>query len=237
VLECDRNASDCFNATDWQSFPPANPGGDLFNQVCTDGSRFYVTGMNSLTQATLYARRGSVYTSVASYSTNAGMLQGCWVLTDGTVVATGNGSITRYFADGGSDELPVAAPGFNGTFSRWRAVEQVGGRIFIAGDSRQIVELLPDAGFLLHMHPVGTQPKLTTLAGVFVDEVYAAGDDSASSPLSRFNGMGWSNAPGILPLLDVSDLFALDANTWYAAGTLRNSSGGIVGGRIMFGLR
>ncbi len=235
VYECDLGSSNCFTAASWQAFPVANPGGDRLTRLCTDGARFFASGNNAALDGTLYARTGSTWTAVAS-APGTGTLFDCAVLADGTVVAGGFGRLARFFPDGGADALVVSGPGFNGSITNWAAVHTAGGRTFIAGDGRRIAEYLPDAGFALRYDQTPS-PKLRTIGGDDLGELYAMGDDAMAFATLRFDGGSWGALPAVAPFFNVYDVTAADPNTWLAAGQQLNSSGGIVGGLIVRGRR
>lgn len=231
VLECDRSISDCLVPASWEAVPVASPGGDHLSNLCSDGSRFFATGTNSAFRGTLYARAGGTYVSRGSVTTS-GLLHECSVLADGTVLAGGFGFIARFSPDGGVEQLPVAGS----TSFSWWTVRNVGGRTFVGGDARRIVELLPDAGFVTRFDQ-GSMPKLRAMGGLFVDEVLAMGDDSAAAGTVGFDGTVWSAGSGLSAFLNVYDVTAVDSNHWFVAGQQLNSSGGIVGGVIFRGRR
>ncbi len=234
VVECDRSAG-CASAASWQTYALADPG-DHLNKLCTDGARFFATGTTVNVKGGLYVRTGSSYARIAEF-TGTSPMQDCAVLPDGTVLAAGFGAVARLQTDGGTSTLTVMAPGFNGSSTTWNAIQHVGGRTFVAGDSRKLVELLPDAGFTLWVDPGLSQPKFRAMGGRFLAELYAAGDDGTMFPTARFDGATWNSGPPLAPFLDVYDVWALDSNNWLGAGQLRNSSGGIIGGLIVRGRR
>jgi hypothetical protein len=233
--ECDRGASGCRAASDWQTVPVDSPGMNNLNKLCTDGTHLYATGTSSAVGALFIRGSGSYH--VLATAPGLGQLQGCTVLPDGSIAAGASGHLAWYRADAGMTVVDVVAPGFNGTLEQWVAAQTAGGRTFFAGDGHAIVEWLGDGGFALGFNPGPPSATLRALAGIAPEDLIAAGDDSASNSTVTFDGTTWSGGDSLYPLLNVYGMTAVDDRTYYAGGQLRSSSGGIIGGMILRGTR
>jgi hypothetical protein len=230
VIVCDRADGGCLSSNGWKVQFAGN-GGDRLNGLCTDGQQFFAVGASAVSDAVLlgYGKRAAF--------TGKGDLHDCVVQPDGTVVAAGVGVLGRLFPDGGSDLLDVAPPGFSfSQTARWFGIHQVGGRVFLAGDEKAIVELMPDAGFELRYNPQA-QGALHGIAGLFPKEVFAAGDVETDAHEARFNGSAWAAVPAFVPLVNVNGIYAVNVNQYLAVGQEVNSMGGIVGAQIVYGYR
>jgi hypothetical protein len=230
IIDCDRADGGCFNPNRWQPRVVGLPGDQVLG-VCTDGHQFFGAGRSMSSDAVLFG------TSRLATFTAQGDLYDCYVQPDGVVLGAGDGKLARYFPDGGSDLLPVQAPGFDGTPIRWLAIHGVADHIFLAGDAKAIVELMPDGGFEKRYEPSGTVGNFRAMAGLFPNELFAAGDVQDDDHAARFDGNTWSITNSFAPLVNVYGMHAVNANAYFAVGQELNSMGGIVGGQIIYGWR
>jgi hypothetical protein len=237
VWLCDRTDGGCLMSSGWSAQPLA-VANDTVTGLCTDGSRFFAAGADPNAAGVVFRLSGGTVQRLASHPA-ATAFNDCEVLSDGTVLAAGTGQLAVHQSDGGDELLTVDAPGLAFPSStRWLAIAAVGGRVFLAGDAKTIVEWIPDGGFALRLQPTASGlGSFRAIGGLHLQELYAVGDFTPPVSAARFNGTSWGVIDAFSSNVAINAIAALTDNDWLAAGQELYPGGGIVGAQLLNGRR
>jgi hypothetical protein len=230
VYECDRSTVSCRSTSDWQVVPIDDFTLNNLHRLCNDGTRFYATGDTSGGGA-LFTHTGGVYQLIGS-SPHDGLLGRCAVIADGSVLAPGWYDIAWYTPGIGITQIPIVTP-----YEIWATVHAAGGRIFVGGEDRTLIEMFPDGGYTVGLNPGGPAGTIRAIAGVDPTALIAAGDDNNPYGTALFDGSTWSSGPSILPGLAVRGISALDAHTFFCGGQTSTANLSVYTGHILRGTR
>jgi hypothetical protein len=233
ALEC---LSDCGDAGSYNEVQVDPTALNHVTGFCGSSSAVYAVGSGGGLSGLLWERLAGQWTLLNADS-GVAHFDGCWVDADGSLYAAGQPYLVHYAPNGSSWTLDGPDTSLlGGSLFQFHAVTRSGGRLYAVGDEQTVAVREVDGGWSLPVHGGISSGSLASVLSVAANEQYAGGQVCPTCGEAHGFQGSWALVAD-LPLINVYSLYAVDANTVFAAGQEKNASGGTQGAALFIGVR